>query len=115
VEQLQHPQAAVYLDEGSDGRVAEAGIGVARERHQLGPGDRAAHVGLEQRDRDLGERLAGEAGDGLGRNPRPGLRDIEPTVARKPGQQGGLEGQLRRFASGAYVLQRLETLEVRGR
>ena len=60
VEQLQHPQAAVDLHERRHGGVAEAGVGVARDRDQLAAGDAAAGERLEQRDGHLGERLAGE-------------------------------------------------------
>ena len=51
-------------------------------------------------DRDVGEGLAGERGDGLGRQRRPGLRHIEPAVARQPGQHDVLEPQRGRLASG---------------
>ena len=107
VEQLQHPQAAVDLHQRRHRRVAEAGVGVARERDQLGARDRAAGERLQQGDGDLGERLAGEARDRLGRNLRPGLRHVEPAVAREPRQQRILEGELRGLASGADVVQRM--------
>ena len=65
VEKLENPKVSVDLDERGHGRVAEAGIGVAGERQQLGARDGAAGEGLQDRGGDLGEGLAGEGGDGL--------------------------------------------------
>ena len=66
VEQLQHPQVAVDLDERGDGRVAEAGIGVAGDARAARPRGMASPTnGSSSDDGDLGEGLAGEAGDRL--------------------------------------------------
>jgi hypothetical protein len=105
VEQLEHPQAAIDLHERRHGGVAEAGVGLAGDRDQLVVGDRAARERLQQRDGHFGERPAGEGRNGLGRQAGPRLRQVEPAVARKTRQQRVLEGQLRRFASGAHVPQ----------
>ena len=100
VEQLQHPEAAVDLHQRRDGRVAEAGVGVAGERDQLAARDGAAGEGLQQRRGNLGERLAGEAGDRLGGQLRPGLA-ARTARRRAPARPAG---RPRRTSSGASPL-----------
>ena len=80
-------------------------IGVARDGQQFGARDGAAGKQVQDRRRHVGERLAGKGGDGLGLEPRPGFRHVEPAVACQPGQQGVLKAEFRGFASGADVAQ----------
>ena len=97
-------RAAVDLHQRRDGRMPEARIGVARERDQLAAREAPPTNGSSTADRHLGERLARRAPAMVsGRNVRPGLRHVEAAIARETCQQGLLEGELRRFASGADI------------
>jgi hypothetical protein len=79
--------------------MAEAGVGVAGERQQLIARNGAANEGLQDRRGDLGEGLAGKAGDGLGGEPRPRLRHVEAAVPGAAREQGLRQA----LASGADV------------
>ena len=94
VEQLEHPQAAVDLHERRDGRVAEAGVGVARDARSARPAEwQPPANGSSSATATSANGLPAKAAMASGDELRPGLRHIEPAVARKPGQQRVLEGR----------------------
>ena len=106
VEQLQHPQVAVDLHQRRHGRVAEAGVGVARRCAISSPRGMAPPAnGSSSATATSANGLPAKAAIVSRRQLRPGLRHIEPAVARQPGQQRVLEAELGRFASGADVSQ----------
>ena len=104
MEQLEDEAVGRDLDERRDGRMAEAGIGIAGHAAQLITRERSADERVDDLDRDLRERPAGERGDGVGRKLRPRLGHIEPAVARQARQQHVLEAKRRGFASGRNVV-----------
>ena len=53
---------------------------------------------MDDLDGDFVERPAGEAGDRVGREPRPAFGHVEAAVAREPGEQHVLEAEHRRQA-----------------
>ena len=106
VKQLQHPQVAIDLDQRRDGGMAEAGVGVAGEREQLAARDGSRRANGSSSDaatsaNGLPAKAAIVSRGELG----PGLRHVEPAVARQARQQRVLEAELGRFASGADVSQ----------
>ena len=103
VEQLLHEQAGVELDQRHDGRMAEAGIGVAAQRGERGGRDGVAD---ERLDHARGKRVIRQAAHRApvgGREVRPGFRHVEPAVLGQAGQQHAGEVADRRLAAGGDV------------
>ncbi len=101
VEQLQHEQPRLQLDQGRDQRMVEAGDHAIQR-----PVQRAGRQGVadEERQNLKGDGLVVRcAGPGVGRQGRPGVRHIEAAVGRDAAQQGVGEIGFGRSASGRDV------------
>ncbi len=101
MKQLEQEFVRPDLAERRHGRVMEAAIGLFQHGFEVGK----AGIAFEERTHDaiggVGIVEAGERGDLVAREPRPGLRHQEAAVARHGGKERALEGERRRFAARA--------------
>ena len=103
VEQLQHEAVGIDLHQRADGRVVEAGIGLAHDPRESGAADLAAEVGRQHPDRQLRIGKPAHGADVGGRKKRPFGRHVEAAVAGEPGQQRIREAEDGRFAARAQI------------
>ena len=106
VEQLQHELVRRHLAQRHHRRMAEGGIGLVRHAAELGVRDLAADEGPDHLDRDLPIGTAEEAGDGFGRELRPGVGHIQAAVAGEPGQHHVAEAEFGGLAPGRDITSR---------
>ena len=76
VEQLEHEQIGVELDERRGRRMAEGAVGLARHASDIRLRDRVADKWPDHLAGDLGIRPAGETADGFTTERRPAFRHI---------------------------------------
>ena len=106
VEQFEQERIDVELRDRRHRRMAEGAVSLASDAGEVGNRDLVAGERLDHFDRHLGIGPAGKSGDGFGRKSRPGLRQIQSTVAGKACQRHIDEAESRGFAAGRHVLQR---------
>ena len=87
MEQLLGPEIGVELDEGGDGGVAEAGIGVAAEGVQGGEGDGVADEGAHDAGGKLGVGQAAQRAPIRRDELRPGFGNVKTAVLREAGEE----------------------------
>ena len=103
VEQLQHEAVRRNLHQGRHRRMAKARIGLSDHRREILARDVVADEGLDDRLRDLRIGTSGKAGDGLTRQFRPGLGNVETAIRGKSGQKNVGKPENRRLAPGTDI------------
>ncbi len=103
MEQLEHEIAGAVLHQRRDRRVAEIVVGLARQAREIVLRHGVADEWTDHFDGDFGIGPAGEAGDGLRIEPRPGFRHIEAAVTGKAREHDLQKAERRGFAAGGNV------------
>ena len=104
MEQFEQKARRSELGQRHDSGMAEGAVGLARHARQLGVGNAVADKKPDHLDRHFGVGPSGEARHRVGRQPRPSLRHIEPTVAGKARECDIDEAERRSFAAGGNVM-----------
>ena len=104
VKQFEHEGVHAELRQRRDRGMAKIAVGLARHAGEIGFGDGIADERPDHLDRDFGIGTAGEAGDRLRLEARPGLRHIEAAVAGKAREHGLGEAERRGLAPGRDIV-----------
>ena len=101
---VQAERVDAELAERRHGRMTKIAIGLAGEAREIGGCNRVVGKGLDDVDRNLGIRSAGETRDRRGVEARPSLRAHKVAIAGKASQHGFGKAERGCLASGRNIL-----------
>ena len=115
VEQFEHPMPLVELDQRRDRVVRETTIGRLAQFAQPRRCDAVADEGLHHPRCEFGIGQTAQRTDLVFRKARPFARQVQPAIARQPGQRHAFEIERRGSAAGGDVFHRERRLAMGGR